>query len=248
MAEGDVQGKPLIRYVDPNLSDGWLTVLSEHGGRFSLPSCVEVAVYREDHMRTYFTVREGLNKGVKASVMHLSGHSPLTENVIHIGPAKVRLNLLEQKLWYGTSGPFFAFSGAYTNSQGRVYTAIPAGTYSLRIPDAPHVSNRYSEYTAFQKVWFPILGRGVTPSDGRYLHVGELSDGCVTVRATVFDPKAKVQPDIFRDWANISESQLGGWGFPYPKKLPALASWDNVYRYLIISRLNDQSVGTLVVE
>ena len=247
MAPGATPKKPLIRWVTKDLSDGWVAVRLDSGGRVSLPSYLKVAVYKEEPGRSYFTILEGVNKGRKASVGQLKGKSVLVDAVVPSPGATVRLNRDQQRLWYGTKGPFFAFSGAFTGA--KVWTAVPRGTYTLQIPDFPHPSNRYSAYTPYQTTWFLILGKGVATENGRYLHLGELSEGCVTVRAFVFDPKAPSQSPGFEDWAHLPDTMLGGWGYPYPKgPLAPLASWNNIYAYLINSRLNDQAVGTLVVE
>ena len=225
-----------------------MAVRPERGDNFSIPSYLKVAVYKEEPVRSYFTILEGVNKGRRASMGRLTGKAGLVERTVPAPAGAVRLNRDQQRLWYGTSGPFFAFSGAFT-TPSNVWTAIPRGKYVLQIPDAPHVSNRYGEYTSYQNTWFRIMGNGLGPDSSRYLHQGELSEGCVTVRAFVFDPKAPSQAPNFQDWAHLPDSALGGWGYPYPKgQLAPLALWNDIYKYLINSRLNDQCVGTLVVE
>jgi hypothetical protein len=60
---------------------------------------------------------------------------------------------------------------------------LPAGEYSVLVPDAPHNKNmtrfyRTAEPTLrYDQVWFPIK----VGDNSRYVHVGNLSDGCTTV-------------------------------------------------------------------
>jgi hypothetical protein len=238
-----------IRFVNDKVTAaGWLNVRPEHGSIMGLPSFLKVGVYDEKPDRTYFTILEGANKGIKASVINSIGPPHLIENVVYSPAGKVRINLAKQSLWYGTSGPFFAFSGAW-KSPKETFTAIPRGQYLLQIPDSPHESERYGKFTDFQTTWFRIMGNGLGPDSSRYLHTGELSDGCVTVRAFVLDPKAKTQPQNFGDWANVPDSVLGGFGVPFPPgPQPPIAAWNNIYKYLIRARGKDGFVGDLVVE
>ena len=240
---------PVIRYVSDRVSlDGWLMVRPEGGANISLPSYLKVSVYQEKPDRTYFTILEGAHKGVKASVSTTKGPPYLVESFVYSPAGTVRINLSKQSLWYGAAGPFSAFSGAW-KAGAVTYTAIPRGNYLLQIPDSPHQSNRYSAYTQYQTTWFRIMGNGLGPDSSRYLHAGELSDGCVTVRAFHLDPKAKSQPHGFEDWANVPDTQVGGFGFPLPAgQRPPFASWNNIYKYLIKSRGPSDYVGSLVVE
>ncbi|SHN70215.1 hypothetical protein SAMN02745728_02014 [Desulfovibrio litoralis DSM 11393] len=56
---------------------------------------------------------------------------------------------------------------------------MSAGTYDLWAPDYPHSSSYTTFYRKnpkghFDLVWFRI-------NESRYLHIGHVSDGCVTV-------------------------------------------------------------------
>lgn len=60
---------------------------------------------------------------------------------------------------------------------------IPPGTYSILLPDFPHkkdYTNQYkTEYSrlSHHQVWFPIS----YGNNSRYVHVGNVSEGCATV-------------------------------------------------------------------
>ena len=63
------------------------------------------------------------------------------------------------------------------------YTPLAPGRYSVLVPDAPHASNMTLDYFSrttsmrADQVWFPIRHG----NNGRYVHVGNVSEGCVTV-------------------------------------------------------------------
>jgi hypothetical protein len=67
------------------------------------------------------------------------------------------------------------------------YTPIPAGTHLILAPDTSHhdiPTTGYVEATPGMignDVWFPIGLSGAPTNSSRYIHVGHLSEGCVTV-------------------------------------------------------------------
>jgi hypothetical protein len=226
-----------VRFVAKVPRDNWLLVQLDGGVRQSLPYGLKVSVSREQGGRTYFQILEGVYKGKNASVTQ----GPyLTTNLAHQPPGQIRFELAKQQLWYGSSGPFSAFSGAFSQ-----FTQVSPGSYDLQIPDAPHSATRaaYYRYTNYHKTWFRI---GLSLAGSRYLHVGEISEGCVTVRAFVPDVSTG-QPQGFEDLPNLSHSAPGAIGMPYPQIMAPLAKWDSLYEYLILRRASDQSVGKLTV-
>jgi hypothetical protein len=66
---------------------------------------------------------------------------------------------------------------------GGAFTPIPAGQYAVLVPDAPHdqAMTRFYRRVApglrYDQVWFPIR----YGDNSRFVHVGNLSEGCVTV-------------------------------------------------------------------
>ena len=231
-----------IRYVSRAGTDGWLIVTLENGKRESLPHCLKVRVYQQSDDREHFVILEGALKGTKASVRRKgAGDSYLISGIVHRPAGVVRFDRTRQMLWYGGLGPFNAFSG---NSPG--HTAVPTGHYKLQIPFAPSAETRpqYYAYTDFHKTWFRL---GLNPIGDRFLHVGEISHGCVTVRA--FVPKINMpQPSGFNDLPAIASSvHRGAIGFPLPSIVAPVVSWKDIYHYLIAARAYDQSVGTLTV-
>jgi hypothetical protein len=71
------------------------------------------------------------------------------------------------------------------------YTPIPAGTHMIMAPDQSHANISTSGYRSATPglrctdVWFPIQVAGTPGNSGRYVHVGHLSEGCVTVHELV---------------------------------------------------------------
>jgi len=170
----------------------------------------------------------------------------------------VQFSVADQSITYNGKGPFSAFSGAWSNGV-REFTPIPAGHYEINMPDSPHDKTRsgYYRYTKYHKTWFRIGNFA-----DRYLHVGVISEGCVTVRPFLYDPVADSTttgpfPPDFSDLRHVFSAHIeGALGLHsqngqhvYPKTMPnTLASWDDLYLYLICSRLNDHAVGTLIVK
>lgn len=232
-----------ILYISKVGRDAWLRVKLDTGGEVSLPQHLKVRLIETKQNRDFFEILEGPEKGKRANVSRPStaqsylipGRGPLPGGIVKFDRDK-------QRLWFGTEGPFNAFSGAFAT-----YTVVEKGTYKLAIPDAPHSATReaYYKYTQFHKTWFRI---GTSTSGSRYLHVGEISEGCVTVRAFVFDP-TKMAPEGFSDLPQLARDTPGAIGMPYPHsaEMAPLASWDKLYEYLINRRADDLSVGTLTV-
>lgn len=92
---------------------------------------------------------------------------------------------------------------------------IPKGTHNLWLPDYSHsIGSGYLGDTAYATVWFRI---GSESSD-RYLHVGRVSAGCVTV----------------------GEADTGGSAQDRRK-------WDSIYNYLIKRRNSNKFVGKIKI-
>lgn len=238
-----MSARPTICCV-PNVEpDGWLTViLTATNKKISLPQQLKCQLSSSTPIRDSFQILEGAYKGQMASVARKSpSASYLVPYHRHLGPATVRFDRAKQALWYGKHGPFSAFSGG-----GGGFSQIAPGSYSLQIPDSPHDKTRsaYGTYHArHHKTWFRI---GASPSGSRYLHVGEISEGCVTFRPFTFSPTAP-PPQGFEDLPAMSKDNPGWLGLPSPSAPAPVGSWDSLYDYLIGRRAGDQSVGTLTV-
>ena len=230
-------------YYISQTSDGWLKVKLVSGEIISLPYGLKVKRSELTGGREYFEILEGVNKGKVASVQSLPGNSYLTVQLKHLPPAKVTLDLNQQTLHVAGLGPCNAFSGG----GHRGFTRIDPGSYLLAIPAYPSGQTRvaYNHWTKFHNTWFRI---GIATTGSRFLPAGVISEGCVTVRQFIYNPKdGGSPPPGFPDLVELAKTDPGLLGLPLPLKPAPVVGWDKVYESLILCRLNDQAVGTLVV-
>lgn len=174
-----------VRFIESN-DDNWLEVKPDGGGEnFSLPSGLKVSFTHRERGRDHFLVLEGVNKGKRANVRVKSPTtSHLVIGVAHLPPGLVTFDLKSQTLRIPLHGLINAFSG-----YGGIFTAVKPGTYRLAIPAFPSKQTRpqYSKWTRFHKSWFRI---GLDVREDRFLHAGQISEGCVTVRAFDYDGRS----------------------------------------------------------
>ena len=157
------------RYVIGD-KDGWLRVRIEGEREVQpLPAYVHVVVDRIKDGREYFTVKEGLFKNRNGSVeikddgsSHIATGNPYTKGV---------------QMKYSISKKTITLNGRSYHTRGYKSASWPKGFYNISIPDAPHSSGRrYLSVAPHALTWFPIAY-----DRERYLHVGTVSLGCVTV-------------------------------------------------------------------
>jgi hypothetical protein len=251
----------VTRYVDEIAPDNWLTVRTEFSGELiSIPYGLKLELTGTAAGREHFTILEGVNEGKRCSVAKKSGErSYLTANLIHKPAATVVFNRAAQSLTFGDRGPCNAFSGGgFAGTDGSQYTPVPKGRYALAIPAFPSKQTRpaYLKWTKFHKTWFRI---GTDLSGSRFLHPGEISEGCVTVRQFLFNPADKKLPVPAGQFSDLPGLPGGATGIPVPQhQAPGpggdiiydyapVIGWDTIYYYLILARASRQSVGSLTV-
>lgn len=204
-----------IRFVAATGGDNWLDFFLADNSRHSLPYGLKVQWLEVKDKREQFKILEGVYKGKLGSVKEKgAGASWFTKAIRHKQKAVLRFDREKQSLSYGSSGPISAFSGAFT-ATGVRYTQVAPGIYPLQIPAYPSKQTRpqYTKWARMHKTWFRI---GLDPTGSRFVHVGEISEGCVTVRAFQFDPSAKATEPGFEDLPNLKSQYPGAIGFPYP--------------------------------
>lgn len=180
---------------------GWIRILkSDNKTSHALCAYTKASVIRNKEGRTFFRVCDGPDKDMIASLkdenaaIYLSNHprdasieaeAVLTvtyKKLVKNWYSKARGELLDQQMASVT------FDGktleATLNSVwGTGFTPIPIGEYKIRVPDYPHDAAMTNFYRGvapklrYDQVWFPIE----YGDNSRYVHVGNLSDGCVTV-------------------------------------------------------------------
>jgi hypothetical protein len=236
-----------IRYVSKVGKDGWLRVHLEDGADQSLPQFLKVRVTHVDSGREHFEILEGIHKGKKGNVSRPKPNegSFFIKGSFHKPAATVKFDRAKQMLWFGGRGPFNAFTGGFKNSCPG-HTPVAAGLYWLQIPFAPSNKTRpgYYAYTDYHKTWFRL---GLDPHGDQFLHVGEISHGCVTVRAFIPDFNGSM-PEGFQDLRGADQSlEKGCIGLPMTSTPAPVVSWTAIYNYLIAARANDSSVGKITV-
>lgn len=240
-----------ISYIAKN-NDYWLNVQLQGGPVVAVPYGLKIdrtgqainPTTKKPDGREHFKILEGVNKGKLASI---SATGPAAEKyfdatIRHGGGVTVTFDRAKQSLMFAGRGPANAFSGG--GHMG--FTAVSTGSYSLAIPAFPSKQTRsaYNTWCKHHNLWFRI---GVSLSGSRFLHPGAISEGCVTVRQFLYDPALGTPPGGFADLAGLATSAPGLIGLPLPKTRVACVGWDAIVETLILSRLNDQAVGTLVV-
>ncbi len=182
----------------------------------SLAKYTRVALIESRLGRTYFKVMDGAAKGQTLSLTdvnateYLGSKAPvqsLAEVVVTYGKyvddwisrARGGQKLGQQMATLEVAGisTQVTMNSVWTQS----FTPLPAGQYTVLLPDAPHDKSMTRFYRdvepklKFDQVWFPIKFAG----NSRYVHVGNLSEGCVTVL------------DLAR-WVDIHEALLSHRG------------------------------------
>lgn len=186
----------MIRYIKTDDS-GWVDVLKSDNTRLSLCAYTKVEIQKKADKRTYFKLSDGPHQGLICSMKdtNASTHLSLTAPTQGDAILKVKYGKLE-KGWYSKARDenldqqmaTMSFASKTVNVTlnsvwDETYTPIPAGTYKILIPDRPHDKDYTQFYRdvapglRYDQVWFPIEYDNNT----RYVHVGNLSEGCVTV-------------------------------------------------------------------
>lgn len=172
-----------IRYLPEQGGQGFVDVIvSSNGERIPLPGYLKSNYIKIANNRDYFIPYEGKWKDQELSITRKpDGESYLIEGKV-LEAARIVVNPAKEKLWYGAVGsevgPVFAqlFPG----------NPLPDGVYNLAVPDEPHrdFGAKYLNETPYAMVWYPIPADinqdGI--EDDRFLHCGNVSAGCVTVR------------------------------------------------------------------
>lgn len=183
--------KPGERFVTNTSSRGWLTIKHEYGLTQPnvIPYALKVKLNQVKDGREYFTILEGPLAGHKASVkLADDGKSYLSPEILH-GPASfLTYSKKNQTLTLDINGVKTDYLIIMSNED-----PIPNGKYDLEIPYEPHhlYGEPYENFSLYAKTWFRIGHTG-----DRYLHLGEVSRGCITVRAG--DNKPGAWDEIYR--------------------------------------------------
>lgn len=190
-----------FKYTRRADATGWLSVrLTRAGNIVSLCEYTKVRMVRVANGRTFFVISDGyIGVGSEASLrtenaaLYLSDTGPggaASISVTYDGePAEVdspfKGKLTQQ--WANLTFPGGAARVTLNSVWDGSFTPIAAGTHAILGPDYSHASIATTGYASAtpgmvgNDTWFPIGSNGTLVNSSRYIHVGHLSDGCVTV-------------------------------------------------------------------
>ena len=188
-----------IGYVNRTGDDGWLQVKpGGPGPLLSICKYTKLQVLGSLGGRTSLQIMDGPSRGATVSLADSNAAS-------YLGTKAPVQGLADIEVTYGKYVP--GWISAARNNQaldqqmatlkvgmvtvdvtmntnwGREFTPLPSGLYTVLVPDAPHDKDMTRFYRAVAPslksdgVWFPIRYK----DNSRYVHVGNVSDGCTTV-------------------------------------------------------------------
>lgn len=177
----------------------------------SLPSYLQVDVTSTKDGRDYFTILEGPHRGSTGNIRSLIDGSPTLIDSSHDDEKDVFVDFFSSSitdgkisgaLWLGARPTIptvpdspratqedlvkFALDNqAYVTAVANAFKVVtdvssmpPLGWSPLEIPDSPHRGgNHYLSASPYATVWFRVSYEG-----DKYLHCGQGTLGCVTVR------------------------------------------------------------------
>lgn len=177
---------------------GWLRVRLDNSKSASLCERTKIQITNSKEGRTYFRIMDGSFKGKLASLtdgnakLYLSGEKPTISSsgavieVIYSGKERTIYSVIRKDIRQIPARLSFTGNTAtvsLTTIGADSLNPLPEGTYNILVPDVPH-DKEYTEqykpaYPALKchQVWFPIEYQ----TNNRYVHVGAISEGCVTV-------------------------------------------------------------------
>jgi hypothetical protein len=188
-----------VLYVNKVGSDGWLQARAIDSAAL-LPLCkyTRVTLIESKGGRTSFKVGDGAAQGRTLSLADANALEYLGPKAPAPSPASIVVTYAKyvegwvsearngQKLDQQMATLQVADISVQVSMNsvwGQGFSPLPAGEYTVLLPDAPHQRDmtrfyrRVAPGLQFDQVWFPIQ----YGDNSRYVHVGNLSDGCTTV-------------------------------------------------------------------
>lgn len=191
-----------VKYTKRGDDSGWLRVrLTRPEQDVFLCEYTKVEISREEGGRVFFSIAEGNTDyvGKEASLRKQNAEMFLNE-IPPGGPATMEVKYAgepaeETSPFKGRLKQQWAQAN-FNNVRAQVtlnsiwntrFTPIPPGTHKIMAPDVSHGNISTAGYRGATPglrctdVWFPIELSGARGNSSRYIHVGHLSEGCVTV-------------------------------------------------------------------
>ena len=188
-----------ILYVNKVDVHGWLRVLTSSSKNAFLPEYTKVQITETKNMRVYFKILDGINQGMLASLKeinakeYLGRKAPLQTGVVitvKYGELKnvtsiARNETRKQQTATLTVDGINALVTLNTplKPPQHLFTPLPVGIYKVGLPTPTHDVAMTNGYRNVQpnlisdQIWFPIE----YGNNSRFIHLGNLSEGCVTV-------------------------------------------------------------------
>lgn len=187
-----------VRHVNKVPDTGWLRVREEPSGTsLFLFKYTRLTHVQERGERTHFKIAEGPYAGRSASLAQANAREYLGSRAPRAVPAQLTVTYgAYQPGWYSEARKekldqqlaqleIAGVSASVTMNTiwGAAFTPLPPGDYNVLLPDVPHKAEMTRFYRhvepalVFDQVWFPIE-RG---DNSRYVHIGNVSEGCVTL-------------------------------------------------------------------
>ncbi len=193
----------VLKYTRRAEANGWLTVRNaKTNANIALPEYTKVEIQREDKDagRTYFKIMDGyISVGEEASLTSANASTYLSsvgpggaasisveyegEPVEVNSPVKGKLKQQWANLRFNGQLARVTLNSVWNAS----YTPIAPGTHTILAPDYSHAKISTSGYVGAtpgmvgNNTWFPIGIGNSMQNSSRYIHVGHLSEGCITV-------------------------------------------------------------------
>ena len=191
-----------IRYVNKVDDSGWVTVqpkgTTSIADRLALCKYTKILLTENKDRRTYFKVLDGTHSGKIASMSEQNAtlffgtqaptSSPLNLTItygkyVEGWESKARRNQKINQQFATLTTQGLSITVTMNSVWGLSFTPLRPGHYAVLAPDVPHKGNMTTYYRTVaptlihDQVWFPIKYE----NNSRYIHVGNVSEGCATV-------------------------------------------------------------------
>lgn len=193
----------VVRYVNQvDTNSGWVQVKQgNQPNTVSLPLYTRAILLGTKAGRTYFKIADGHHAGKTVHMsaanaqIYLGKKAPTNsdaEVVVTYGKYVKGWKSVDGRVWKvqqaklsidGISADVVMNSVWKEDPGWDGFFPIPAGTYEILLPDAPHSKVLTQGYVSYEpllkmhQVWFPIK----FGDNSRFIHPGNVSDGCTTV-------------------------------------------------------------------
>lgn len=158
-----------VRYIEPT-HDGWVVgKRADNDAKIDLPSYLRVMFERKKSEREYFTILEGINRGLQVSIPLKQNKNSYSLEGFPYAKAAI--------LQYSKSSKILTIAGKKFQTTDDEQMLWEKGNYDVEIPDWAHrLGQTYKSESQFTTCWFRVGHSGE-----RYIHTGNHSRGCITI-------------------------------------------------------------------